>query len=374
MSLWGMPFAIAEHMNRQVTFITAYNAAKEQGSTPDQAYSKAIQAIDETQFIYGKNNRPNWARGNIGAVVFTFRLFSISYTELLVRMLRQNPESRKAALYMLGMLILASGLQGLPGSDDLDDLIDTIGQAFGYNINSRLAKRKWIESVAGKQLASFAMHGLSALTPLDVSGRMSLGNLVPGTALFKASNSRKEADLLEIVGPAGGLAMSYINTWGAVATGNWSRAATEWMPKAAKDMVRGVEMAVTGEALDQRGRKVVDVNPFEALVKAAGFNPQAIAEVGRNTRDVQQKISFARRTENLIAEHWARGIVDGKAADIAAAREAIAEWNATNPETPISVRYSAVAKRAAAMRANKSDRFIKAATKEMRDYAAEAIE
>jgi len=374
MSLWGMPFAIAEHMNRQVTFITAYNAAKEKGSTADQAYSKAIQAIDETQFIYGKNNRPNWARGNIGAVIFTFKLFSLSYTELLVRMLRQNPESRKAALYMLGMLILASGLQGLPGSDDLDDLIDTIGQSFGYNVNSRLAKRKWLEGMAGKEVANFAMHGLSALTPFDVSARMSLGNLIPGTGLFKASNSRKEADLLEIVGPAGGLAMSYINTWDAVATGNWSRAATEWMPKALKDAVRGGEMLVTGEALDQRGRKVVDVNPLEAVIKAAGFNPQAIAEIGRNTRDVQQKIAFARRTENLIAEHWARGIVDGKADDVRAAKESINKWNETNPETPISVKYSAVARRAAAMRANKSERFIKAATKEMRDYAAEAIE
>jgi hypothetical protein len=146
------------------------------------------------------------------------------------------------------------------------------------------------------------------------------------------------------------------------------------MPKALKDLVRGSEMMVTGEARDSRGRKVADINPVEAAIKMAGFNPQAIAEIGRNARDVQQTISFARRTEGIIAERWARGIVDGNADDIQAAKAAVVEWNATNPETPIDVKYSTVIRRAAAMRSNKEDRFIKAATKGMREYVKENIE
>jgi hypothetical protein len=70
----------------------------------------------------------------------------------------------------------------------------------------------------------------------------------------------------------------------------------------------------------------------------------------------------------------ARGIVDGNADDIQAAKAAVVEWNATNPETPIDVKYSTVIRRAAAMRSNKEDRFIKAATKGMREYVKENIE
>jgi hypothetical protein len=202
---------------------------------------------------------------------------------------------------------------------------------------------------------------------------MSLGNLIPATGLLKPSNSKKEADILEIMGPSGGLAMSYLNTADAVATGNWRRASTEWLPKAFKDLVQGAEMMASGEAKDTHGRRVVDISPAEAAVKMAGFNPQAIAEVGRNARAVQQTISLATRTKGVITEKWARGIVDRNPDDVAAAKRDIERWNAANPETPITVKLSAVALRANAMRATKEDRFIKAATKEMKDYVKEAI-
>lgn len=373
MQLWGMPFAVAELMNRQVTFISAYNAAKESGKTPNQAYSAAIRAVDETQFIYGKQNRPNWARGTWGSLIFTFKLFSISYTELLVRLAREGAEGRKAALYMLGMLFLAAGAQGMPGADDLDDLIDTLAQMMGYNVSMKLSKRQFLERVAGKEFAGFAMHGLSSLTPLDVSGRMSLGNLLPATDLLKPSNSKKESALLEIMGPVGGLATSYLNTADAVATGNWRRASTEWLPKAFKDLAQGAEMMASGEAKDTHGRRVTEISPVEAAVKMAGFNPQAVAEVGRNARAVQQTIALATRTKGVITEKWARGIVDRNPEDVAAAKRDIDRWNAANPETPITIKLSAVALRANAMRATKEDRFIKAATKEMKDYVKEAL-
>lgn len=374
MRIWGIPFALAEHVNRQVTFISGYQTAKENGATKAQAYAAAVRAIDETQFIYNKANRPDWARGKVGSVVFTFRLFSLSYTELMIRMLRGNKENRKAALFALGLLFAAAGAQGLPGADDLDDLIDTIGQMLGYNVSSKLAKRKWVEDIAGKELAQVVMYGLSSLTPLDVQGRMSLGNLIPGTGVLKPSNDKKFADILEIVGPAGGLAKAYLNTADAVSTGNWSRASTEGMPKFFKDIAQAYQMASTGEYRDARGRKVQDVDALDALVKVIGFSPQDVSSAGRNIRSVQQEIDFAKRTESLIAEKWARGIVDQDPDAISAAKEELAQWNTRNPETPIGIKLSQVARRANEMRATKEERFLKSATKEMRETVKESIE
>lgn len=374
MQLWGMPFALAEHINRRVTFISAYNAAKESGQNQEQAYNSAINAVNETQFVYGRQNRPNAARGSIGSLVFTFKLFSISYVELLTRMLRGNPESKKAALWALGILIMAAGVQGLPGADDLDDLYDTIAQMLGYNVSAKKAKRKWLESVAGKEVAQVILYGLSSLTPLDVSSRMGLGNLIPATGLLKPSNDKKFSDLLELVGPVGGLAQAYVNTADAVSTGDWSRASTEWMPKTLKDLTRGAEMAVTGEARDGKGRKVQDVSMADAMVKMIGFNPQDIASSGRKMREVQQQIDFAKRQESLIADKWANGIVDGNPEAVRAARKSVAEWNATNPDTPIGIKLSSVQRRVKEMKATKHDRFLKSATKEMRETVAEDID
>lgn len=375
MQLWGTPFALAEHLNRQVTFIAAFQSALEQGMTKEQAYSRGVDAVDQTQFVYNKSNRPNWGRGSIGSVIFTFKLFSLSYTELLVRMLRESKDGRKAALFMLGMLLLASGLQGLPGADDLDDLIDTVAQSLGYNVASRQAKRKWLENLAGKDFAEVMLHGLSAMTPLDIQGRMSLGNLIPGSAMFKPSEGdRRFAGALEIIGPIGGLAQSYMNTVHAAQTGNWDRAAIEWMPKAIKDVASGYQMATTGEARDSAGRKVSDVGPIDALVKAVGFNPQVIASESRKTWPIQQRISYAKQIEGEIAGEWARGIVEGDRDAIAQARAKEAEWNTDNPETPIRVQYSQVARRVKAMRATKQERLIKSATRETREFAKESIE
>ena len=46
----------------------------------------AARAVHETQFIYNKGARPNWARGPVGATIFTFKAFSINYLEFLKRL------------------------------------------------------------------------------------------------------------------------------------------------------------------------------------------------------------------------------------------------------------------------------------------------
>ena len=70
--------------------------------TPDP-YSFAVRAVDETQGIYNKVNRPNRARSSVGRALFTFAQFRIMNVELLRRMIKfGGPEGKKkaAALYL----------------------------------------------------------------------------------------------------------------------------------------------------------------------------------------------------------------------------------------------------------------------------------
>jgi hypothetical protein len=117
----------------------------------------AEKAIAETQFVYNKGNKPQWARGAIGSVLFTFKQYSISYVELLHRMATQGgPEGKKAALLALGMLFLFSGAGGLPFADDAEDLVDGVMQRLGYNFSTKLAKKQFFENLLGKELGRFA--------------------------------------------------------------------------------------------------------------------------------------------------------------------------------------------------------------------------
>ena len=102
---WGGFFAMAEAFNRRTTFIAALRIAKAQGMP--NAYDFAVKAVYDTQGIYNKGNRPNWARGSVGATIFTFKQFSIAYVEFLKRLPWQQ------RIIALLVLTLAAGLGGL---------------------------------------------------------------------------------------------------------------------------------------------------------------------------------------------------------------------------------------------------------------------
>jgi len=65
--MWGLMFSMAEQYNRRTTFNAAYDMALKRGEADPYAF--AVKAVDETQFIYNRGNRPMWARG-IGAPIF----------------------------------------------------------------------------------------------------------------------------------------------------------------------------------------------------------------------------------------------------------------------------------------------------------------
>lgn len=89
--------------------------------------------------------------------MFTFKQYSISYMEFLTRL------PRRERTLALAILVLAAGAQGLPGADDLDDLIDTLGQHLGYDTNAKLWKARVLNDAIGADAADFALHGFSAL-------------------------------------------------------------------------------------------------------------------------------------------------------------------------------------------------------------------
>lgn len=343
---WGSMFSLAEQFNRRVSFIAAWNTAKANGNP--NPYQFAVDAVEQTQGVYNRGNRPNWARGPVGATVFTFKQFSISYLEFLKRL---PPKERVIAL---AVLVLAAGAQGLPFADDLDDLIDTIGQHLGYDTNAKLWKTKVLTKAFGEMGADFALHGFSALPgfPLDVSWRLAVSNLIPGTGILRKNTSDKSSDVFEAIGPAGGVVRDA--TRGDV-----------W-PLAIRNLRKSIEMYQTGEYRDTRDRKVMDVTGLDALVKGIGFQP---AEVARESRGIQmrnQQVQLARNVEAEIASLWAQGIADKEPDKVREARQRLADWNRDNPQSRIGITTGQLERRVREMRKPRQQRFEKAMPKEMR--------
>jgi hypothetical protein len=363
---WGKVFGAAEQVNRRITFIAAYRMARERGMEDPAGFAK--QAVTETQFLYSKANKMSWARGAVGGTLMTFKTYSVAYLELLHRMYTQGgPEGKKAALLALGMLMVMGGAGGLPFAEDLEDVADALAQMLGYNFSAKKARQEVLEAMLPKGIADFLDKGISGLpgAPLDVSGRLGMGNLIPGTGLLQEKTSHTR-DVLEIAGPAGDFASRILSGGRNVLTGDIGAGLLEMSPAAVRNAAKGADMAATGMYRDAKGYKVLDASHMEAALKAIGFQPQSVATIQEANSLNQRAKGFYNLRAQEIRAQWAAGIFEKDDDKVQAARAAIADWNAKNPDQLMVIRVPDIMKRVREMSKSKDQRIADTAPRAMR--------
>ena len=334
---------------------------------PQTEHGTWIARRNGRTFVTG-NSKPRWARGAIGGTLFTFKQYSINYLELVSRMATQGgPEGKKAALLMVAVLMLMGGAGGLPFAEDIEDLIDGIMQRLGYNWSTKGKRNEFLAELLGEEAARFVASGVSGLpgVPIDVSGRMGMGNLLPGTGLF-TKKSDYTRDVMEVFGPVGDLATRALQSADALTKGEVLKAGNTLLPVAGRNLTKAYDMANTGMYRDTKGKKVIDTDGYDALAKAIGFQPNDVAQVQNFTREVQKLISQNKIREAEIADQWAQGMFDKDQGKIDDARQAMKTWNENNPAAPIRIQMPQIIKRVRAMRMSKEDRILKTAPKEIR--------
>jgi hypothetical protein len=377
---WGKLFSTAEQYNRRLTFIAAWRLSKARGDSNPMAFAE--KTIAETQFVANKGNRPRWARGAVGSTLFTFKSYSVNFVELMARMATAgkpgSPEraaGQRAAALMLGVLFLMGGAGGLPFADDIGDLIDALMQRLGYNFNTKAKREEFLEDVFGRAGGQFVERGVSGISgmPLDVSGRMGMGNLIPGTGLLvkKLDHSR---DVGELFGPAGDFVKRAFTGAGQLAEGKPVDAALSMAPKAITNLNQGRDMAMTGMYRDAGGKKILDTNGFEALTKAIGFQPNSVARVQSATFDVQNMIAQNKMRASEISSKWAAGVAQKDPAMVAEARAELMRWNENNPTSRIKIDVADVMRRARTLNTDKATRIEKTAPQAIRAEVRRSLE
>lgn len=298
----------------------------------------------------------------------TFKSYSINYMELLHRMATQGgPEGKRAVAYAMVMLFLMAGAGGLPFMEDLDDLIDGIAQRMGYNFSTKKAKQEFLEHWIGKAGAQFVDRGLTGIAgvPIDVAGRMGMGNLLPGTGLFmpKADHSK---DLLEFAGVGADMAKRVATGAGQFLDGRFIDSALTVAPKAIGNAAQGIRMGSKGYYEDSKGAKVIDTTPTEAVFKSIGFQPQSVALVGQSNWINQSAKNLYTLNAQAIRAQWAKGIFENDPDQVNDARERMRSWNEKNPGLRIDPNMPAIIKKVREMRKTKEERIADTAPKAMR--------
>lgn len=323
------------------------------GITPHEAAALfAIKdVIDTTQFNYSAHMRAPVLRGKTVAVLMPFA----AYLHSMLNALFNAPGAAKMWL----MLLFASGLMGLPGAGDIDELIKLIARRmFGKDFSIEEATRRWVvEMTRGTKWDTIgpdlAMHGVSrmggplALIPegwgaprIDLSGSMGLGRLVPGLQETARAMSvgRRAGDVLEQGAPAaagasvavlyGMFQFMYNNPFTATAK-EWERG----MPKAIRGLLRGYRYMSTGKEVTNTGATLVNFNTNDPddlatiIAQMAGFTPTRVAQKWQAVIAQTEVQAWYTARAQWLYEKMDRAMRVNDAQQIAAVMQEIQDYN-----------------------------------------------
>ena len=353
--VWMFPFSYSEQFNRRTTLLAAYRGEYDRQRAAGLAHNEAdlaaraaaSRAVDATQGDYAQYNRPAFFRGGLQSFIYMYKQYPILMVQLLKNM---NYEGR---IIMLGSLLLLSGVRGIPGSDDILDIVDGIAQRLGLKVGSVEKEfARLTRSVFGDELAAeinpIIMRGLlDHFTGLSFSNRLGLGDIIPGTGLLKPSATKQEI-LREVVNIAGAptsfLAGAFeftFNTLPAVATGRkgLSSLATDSPFTAIKNLGTAFKFYDTGAIVDTKGYVVAqNATTWEILGKALGWYPsRAQAQMDWLMADSQEQAYMSmiktEATRQAVAARLS-GDVDAEK-DV---KEYIKSWNESTKGTRLEIR------------------------------------
>lgn len=341
----GIPAEITETINRRATMYAALEIAHKLGAAKlkakgfDSAYDFAVDVIRATQGTYNKGNRVGLARANgplgrFGPLIMVFKQYTINLIEQQYRMLKAG-EFKAFATSQAYMWFFA-GMMGLIGADDLKDILETIFFKLGVAVNvNRWTQERFINAFGkewGNELYQIFMYGpLSTVSPVDIHGRTSAGNILPATGILHPANAKdQKAEATEALGVSMSWMSDMFDAGGLMMQGHYRDAMVTGAPRYIRDTIQSVEIATTGEMRDKQGRKVMDMTPKDAAAKALQFNPNSNAHRGREAMLNYQDKKVIEKVQSDFSIYLAEAIAtnDQPAQDKVYAE--IDQWNQRN--------------------------------------------
>lgn len=346
----ALPFQVVEKYNRYATALAAYRLARMAGADVEQATQATYDAVETTQFEYSRWARPNLFRGKKGAL-FLFK----SYTQGMLFFLGNDPGKWRA----LGILVTLAGLQGLPFAEDLLDLMDAAGtkwrELMGLpdpKVDLRVQLRKeaaeltkeigvnpdlFFRGISSRSMGLGLLEemGLSGLPNVDLSGSLSLGDIVPGTGALKQKTMRGMPEEFvgrlaeEMGGPLAAAGMGILSPWIRNDPDKWRK----WeraLPMFARNASKALRLYNRGAEQTAGGAIIAEFDPhdtgdmLELAFQAVGFTPTKLARGWESHLAELEVMSYwsTRKATAMLHYNFATEAIDREAqADALAAIE-----------------------------------------------------
>ncbi len=321
-------FHNAEKLNRLGTAIAAYNLARKRGMDHQKAFEEARLAVDTTHFEYAKWNRPEAFRGKIKGNVLVFKRYMLG----MIKFLGNDP----GALRALAMIALLAGLTGLPFAEDLLDLASWLGRKVtGRRFDAEAELAELINDAGGKP--ELLLHGVSRYAgPFDMSGSLSLGDIVPYTKALGEPGDF-ENKLPKMIQETGALLNVPLQMMQAAQSNNPDniRRLEPIMPVWARNITKAWRFAEEGAATTPRGEALVRFDPSDPLAywtniggQALGFTPRELSRAYERRNLIHNAMEFYRLRREALLNAWALASLRKDREAMADAKKEIRDFNA----------------------------------------------
>ena len=340
-------FHHAEKFNRQATFIAAYRLAKENGADADKAFEQAKKATYDGHFDYSAGNRPRIMQGNWQKVLFLFKQYGQNMVYTLTRqaylsMKGMTPEQRTEARKQLGGLLamhaMAAGALGLPLVGVLLSAASMAGGDDDEPWDAEVALKNMMADAMGPKAAEVMAHGLSRLTPWDLSGRVALNKLIlPDIQEGLEGQPLWEKMVTAAAGPVAGIGGGFVKGMAEMGQGQYQRGLESMLPVALKNPVKALRFGEEG-AVDKTGVVIKDeVGAAGVIGQAMGFRPSdvALATEGK-TAIYQADKALTERRSNLV-RLYAMARMNDDSEGTQDALDQVRQFNEKNPNRRITM-------------------------------------
>jgi len=392
---WMIMFAKTEQYNRRVTALASYRLEKnrllESGTNlsvidnksslvAEKLRERATLAVNASQGNYSQFNRPHLARGNILQYAFMYKQFVIITVQLLRNL------APKEQILFLSLLIFMSGLKGIPFSEDMIDIVDTVAQKL--EIKTAGIEAEFIlllSSYVGAPVTQVVMRGmLDYSLGVTLSTRLGHGDLMPGTGMFK-SGSDAGREFVNILGPvastiiqAGGtvalLAQFLIEAMGLqddrVSLSDVGREG--FGVTAFKSVFEGYRYASDGQITNNRGQVVSQsATIMDVVFRLMGFYPGSATTHNQITRLSKAARDFSQEIKASYMDAYRKG----DAGDRRQILQDVRNWNRDARGTPFFIRNFVLSARKSVREAERttSARFLRSAPRDIRPLQIELM-
>lgn len=347
LEVWMAPFNMSEQAARRSLGLAAYRLEyarqKQAGVAEDKAVEAArrfaVETLDVTMGEYSVLNRPAAWRSGIQSFLYMYKVYPTTAIQLLANM------PRSGQIAMLGMLLLLSGMQGLPFAEDLEDIVDTIAQALGLTMGSiRAEVVKLIDSTMPGASVPFVQGLVGMFLPGDIGARTSLGNLFPGTGVGLAG-ADVTRELQDIAGPMPSAMIQSAKTVYNTLRLPFSDQVTlpDVMRESPVTMLRvagdAVAYAEAGVVIDKRGYTVSeDAGAGVMAARVLGFYPTDAARQYAAIRISKRITDYQRDTVTSYRTAWVRAKMTGDNDGARDIERAVQRWNEGAEGTGLRIR------------------------------------